>query len=471
SLPAAMANNDCRILHQYVSATFDPASCCTQSGYFKCTAAGRVLSVKIADEPGATFLVSTDLPTLVQAFIQLPELTDLELSDNSLTGTIPDAIANLTAVTVLDLSENGLSGHVPQALAVQMPNLSELYLEYNQLTGPVPDFSRARHLTTLRMDGNCLTGGTQWTGGSYTPVNHASCGTNATSSSETSLPPPTATTTSSQSSDASSSAPARISTFLIGAIIGVTVLLIVITLAVLWFAFRSRRARRGTEKGKAAAADEIATGTPQEGPHNTPVAPLAAPVDSLHPLMTASTPTPPPRASSNVGYHPAGLLFPPSTGDPVIQVARAVAAANLEDVDPPGKSSVLFGEGVGPRQLAGTSSDGGQGASSSSVAGMGLKSTAVVDGLQDLESWTSADVKSWVLASGFDRGIAEKFELQGIAGKELLHLTMEELHDQLGIAPNAASVLFLALSSLKPKRSTTSAGKSTPDVVPPPYQE
>lgn len=63
-----------------------------------------------------------------------PRLVRLDLSDNSLDGTIPLGIANLSALLTLRLQNNQLSGELPDF----PPSLRELDLSNNELAGAVP---------------------------------------------------------------------------------------------------------------------------------------------------------------------------------------------------------------------------------------------------------------------------------------------------------------------------------------------
>ena len=63
--------------------------------------------------------------------------TELSLSSNQLTGSIPPEIGNLTNLTSLGLYENQLTGSIPSEIG-NLTNLTRLYLGSNQLTGSIP---------------------------------------------------------------------------------------------------------------------------------------------------------------------------------------------------------------------------------------------------------------------------------------------------------------------------------------------
>lgn len=65
-------------------------------------------------------------------------LTTILLSNNSLSGQIPDQIGNLNQLQHLDMSSNFLSGS-PPALLFLLPNISYLNLASNRLSGSFPE--------------------------------------------------------------------------------------------------------------------------------------------------------------------------------------------------------------------------------------------------------------------------------------------------------------------------------------------
>jgi hypothetical protein len=67
-------------------------------------------------------------------------VTELDLYNNNLIGTIPKSIALLTDVQSIFLSENWLTGSIPSENVFQpLKKLLKLYLQHNTLTGSVPD--------------------------------------------------------------------------------------------------------------------------------------------------------------------------------------------------------------------------------------------------------------------------------------------------------------------------------------------
>ncbi|XP_021891012.1 receptor-like protein 12 [Carica papaya] len=80
------------------------------------------------------------------------------LSNNSLTGPIPECICKAMYIRVLDFSSNMLSGLIPECL-FQMTSLGVLNLRRNVLTGRLPDtFSASCGLQTLDLNANQLEG-------------------------------------------------------------------------------------------------------------------------------------------------------------------------------------------------------------------------------------------------------------------------------------------------------------------------
>ncbi len=88
----------------------------------------------------------------------LSSLTTLNLGDNQVSGTIPDWLSSLTSLTTLNLRDNGLTGPIPDALG-NLNQLDVLYLDNNQLSGPIPAaLGDLSGLQATRFAGNSLTG-------------------------------------------------------------------------------------------------------------------------------------------------------------------------------------------------------------------------------------------------------------------------------------------------------------------------
>ncbi|CAM9720000.1 unnamed protein product [Ectocarpus sp. 12 AP-2014] len=85
-------------------------------------------------------------------------VVELDLNNNNLKGTIPEALGALTELKVLDLHGNKLKGPIPAALGA-LKGLEVLDLAGNKLTGPIPEALGAlTELTVLELYSNELTG-------------------------------------------------------------------------------------------------------------------------------------------------------------------------------------------------------------------------------------------------------------------------------------------------------------------------
>ncbi|RCV09303.1 hypothetical protein SETIT_2G016400v2 [Setaria italica] len=95
---------------------------------------------------------------------QLPPLGGLQLlhtiylNDNSLDGTIPDALTNCSNLVNLDLHNNKLSGVIPPKIGL-LSNLDYLDLSRNNLTGVIPPtFPNLTHVSFCKLKSNQLEG-------------------------------------------------------------------------------------------------------------------------------------------------------------------------------------------------------------------------------------------------------------------------------------------------------------------------
>ncbi|KAJ0027800.1 hypothetical protein Pint_34909 [Pistacia integerrima] len=89
----------------------------------------------------------------------LPVTVFFSVSNNSLTGVIPETICNSAYLQVLDLSDNNLNGTIPTCLIQKIENLGVLNLRRNNLIGTIPDaFPGNCGLQTLNLNGNQVEG-------------------------------------------------------------------------------------------------------------------------------------------------------------------------------------------------------------------------------------------------------------------------------------------------------------------------
>ena len=87
----------------------------------------------------------------------LSQLEHLDLGDNQLNGTLPGWLGNLTTLEVLSLWGNQLSGTIPNLGS--LTNLRELHLDHNELSGAIPRWvSNLTNLEQLYLDDNQLRG-------------------------------------------------------------------------------------------------------------------------------------------------------------------------------------------------------------------------------------------------------------------------------------------------------------------------
>ena len=86
----------------------------------------------------------------------LDELDTLDLSGNTISGSIPTDLGSLTSLTSLDLSVNGLSGSIPTELG-GLTSLASLDLSVNGLSGSIPtELGSLTSLTSLDLSDNSL---------------------------------------------------------------------------------------------------------------------------------------------------------------------------------------------------------------------------------------------------------------------------------------------------------------------------
>ncbi|KAL0398254.1 UNVERIFIED_CONTAM: LRR receptor-like serine/threonine-protein kinase GHR1 [Sesamum radiatum] len=82
----------------------------------------------------------------------------LDLSQNHLTGSIPEVTAQFLRLNYLNISHNSLNGSLPKVLTL-FPKLTTLDLSFNQLSGPVFNYSlTSSTLNELHLQSNVLSG-------------------------------------------------------------------------------------------------------------------------------------------------------------------------------------------------------------------------------------------------------------------------------------------------------------------------
>ncbi|KAI3504212.1 hypothetical protein L1887_32757 [Cichorium endivia] len=155
--------------------SFAGVTCSVINGQLRVTA--LLLGTGLSDSPGLAGTISPDgiyalseltqlilYPGIVTGFIpsqlgrRLKNLRVISLTNNRLTGTIPETISELQNLHTLDLSHNKLTGVIPRTLASALPELKVLVLAYNNLAGNIPDFSEESQLIHLDLRNNLLSG-------------------------------------------------------------------------------------------------------------------------------------------------------------------------------------------------------------------------------------------------------------------------------------------------------------------------
>ncbi|KAL6533003.1 hypothetical protein OROMI_027115 [Orobanche minor] len=85
-------------------------------------------------------------------------LSILDLSENQLNGSIPSEIGGLVSLDELRLEKNLLSGSIPSSIG-KCSSLKSLYLAHNEITGPIPtSISNLSYLRAVDLSFNKLTG-------------------------------------------------------------------------------------------------------------------------------------------------------------------------------------------------------------------------------------------------------------------------------------------------------------------------
>ncbi|XP_058113090.1 serine/threonine-protein kinase BRI1-like 1 [Magnolia sinica] len=91
--------------------------------------------------------------TIPDDFGSMSYLQVLNLGHNELMGAIPDSLGSLKAIGVLDLSHNSLEGFVPGSLGA-LSFLSDFDVSNNNLTGPIPSSGQLTTFPASRYENN-----------------------------------------------------------------------------------------------------------------------------------------------------------------------------------------------------------------------------------------------------------------------------------------------------------------------------
>ncbi|GKU93297.1 hypothetical protein SLEP1_g6902 [Rubroshorea leprosula] len=94
---------------------------------------GKTLRLEINIDLSRNSLIGS----IPEELIFLKDLHSLNLSWNHLSGKIPEKIGQMENLESLDFSKNGLSGMIPNSMS-SLTKLSHLNLSYNNLSGPIP---------------------------------------------------------------------------------------------------------------------------------------------------------------------------------------------------------------------------------------------------------------------------------------------------------------------------------------------
>ncbi|KAL4272187.1 hypothetical protein GQ457_13G003150 [Hibiscus cannabinus] len=100
--------------------------------------------------------LSGSIPSSV---FNISSLQIIDLGGNMLTGSIPSVPLDLISLKFINFNVNNLSGHIPMDMFDRLPNLEELYLSVNMLSGRIPDsLFKCKKLQSLFLSLNQLEG-------------------------------------------------------------------------------------------------------------------------------------------------------------------------------------------------------------------------------------------------------------------------------------------------------------------------
>ncbi|KAL2324531.1 hypothetical protein Fmac_023589 [Flemingia macrophylla] len=91
--------------------------------------------------------------TVPLEIFMLTRLQSMNLSHNQLVGTIPEEIGNMKQLECIDLSSNRLWGEIPQSMSA-LSFLGVLNLSFNNFMGKIPSGTQLQSFTNLSYEGN-----------------------------------------------------------------------------------------------------------------------------------------------------------------------------------------------------------------------------------------------------------------------------------------------------------------------------
>ncbi|MBA0634243.1 hypothetical protein Godav_029109 [Gossypium davidsonii] len=96
-----------------------------------------------------------------------------------LSGSIPSVPRDLLLLEVIDFTSNNLTGHIPKDMFDHLPNLKELCLSVNQLSGRIPaSLFKCKELDMISLSYNQMEGSLPIEIGNLSMLQYISIGAN-----------------------------------------------------------------------------------------------------------------------------------------------------------------------------------------------------------------------------------------------------------------------------------------------------
>ncbi|KAK1291039.1 Receptor-like protein kinase HSL1 [Acorus calamus] len=104
------------------------------------------------------YLFENRFSGVIDGSVQLPNLTEIDLSKNDFSGPIPPAFGRFRYLELIFMSNNRLSGRIPDGIG-RLTLLRNIRLFNNNLSGPLPpDLGRYSKLQNIELSNNTLSG-------------------------------------------------------------------------------------------------------------------------------------------------------------------------------------------------------------------------------------------------------------------------------------------------------------------------